>query len=298
MKSIRRFFAGVKEGFSGLWQHRSMGFASVLSMFLTLVILAFVLITVLNLNQAVVDVKDKVNEIEIFVEDSVAGPKIEEMKNHLESQAGVLSVTYKSKEEALANFQETLGEDGYLVEGMQEALPQSFVVEMGDIEQTDTFVRNIQSLEGVSEIRYYQDLVDRIVTISTYVQYAGAAVVILLILISIITIFNTIKLTVFARSKEIQIKKYIGASNPMITSPFIIEGIVFGLIGSALAFVIVYLLYNYLFENYSRAVFNLISSYLIDPAMIMTNILIILITLGVGIGALGSIFSVRKHLEV
>ncbi|NMB15125.1 MAG: FtsX-like permease family protein, partial [Gallicola sp.] len=104
--------------------------------------------------------------------------------------------------------------------------------------------------------------------------------------------------TVFARSKEIQIKKYIGASNPMITSPFIIEGIVFGLIGSALAFVIVYLLYNYLFENYSRAVFNLISSYLIDPAMIMTNILIILITLGVGIGALGSIFSVRKHLEV
>ncbi len=298
MKSIRRFFAVVKEGFTGLWQHKSMGFASVLSMFLTLVILGFVLITVLNLNQAVVDIKDKVNEIEIFVEDSITGPKIDEMKNVLESQEGVQSVSYKSKEEALENFQKTLGEDGYLVEGMQDALPQSFVVEMGDIKKTDAFVRQVQSMEGVSEIRYYQDLVGRIVTVSTYVQYAGAAIVIILILISIITIFNTIKLIVFARSKEIQIKKYIGASNPMITSPFIIEGIVFGLAGSLLAFGSVYFLYKYLFENYSGAVFNLISSYLIDPSMIMINILIILIALGVGIGALGSIFSVRKHLKV
>lgn len=298
MKSIRRFFAVVKEGFTGLWQHKSMGFASVLSMFLTLVILGFVLITVLNLNQAVVDIKNKVNEIEIFVEDSITGPKIDEMKNVLESQEGVQSVSYKSKEEALENFQKTLGEDGYLVEGMQDALPQSFVVEMGDIKKTDAFVRQVQSMEGVSEIRYYQDLVGRIVTVSTYVQYAGAAIVIILILISIITIFNTIKLIVFARSKEIQIKKYIGASNPMITSPFIIEGIVFGLAGSLLAFGSVYFLYKYLFENYSGAVFNLISSYLIDPSMIMINILIILIALGVGIGALGSIFSVRKHLKV
>lgn len=298
MKSIRRFFAVVKEGFTGLWQHRSMGFASILSMFLTLVILAFVLITVLNLNQAVVDVKDKVNEVEVFVEDSITGPKIDEMKGILESQEGVKSVSYKSKEEALENFQETLGEDGYLVEGMQDALPQSFVIEMGDIEKTDAFVQQVQSMAGVSEIRYYQDLVDKIATISTYVQYAGAAIVIILILISIITIFNTIKLIVFARSKEIQIKKYIGASNPMITSPFIIEGIVFGLGGSLIAFGMVYFFYKYLFENYSRAVFNLISSYLIDPSMIMFNILIILIALGVGIGALGSIFSVRKHLKV
>lgn len=298
MKSIRRFFAIVKEGFTGLWQHRSMGFASVLSMFLTLLILALVLITVLNLNQAVVDVKDKVNEIEVFVDDTVSGPAIEEMQTLLESQEGVLTVTYKSKEEALENFQETLGEDGYLIEGMQDALPQSFVVEMGDIEKTDALVQNIQSVEGISEIRYYQDLVDRIVTISTYVQYAGAAIVIILILISIITIFNTIKLTVYARSKEIQIKKYIGASNPMITSPFIMEGVVFGLVGALFAFLILYILYNYLFENYSSVVFNLISSYLIDPAMIMVNILIILVALGVGIGALGSIFSVRQHLKV
>lgn len=298
MKSIRRFFAIVKEGFTGLWQHRSMGFASVLSMFLTLLILALVLITVINLNQAVVDVKDKVNEIEVFVDDTVSGPAIEEMQTLLESQEGVLTVTYKSKEEALENFQETLGEDGYLIEGMQDALPQSFVVEMGDIEKTDALVQNIQSVEGISEIRYYQDLVDRIVTISTYVQYAGAAIVIILILISIITIFNTIKLTVYARSKEIQIKKYIGASNPMITSPFIMEGVVFGLVGALFAFLILYILYNYLFENYSSVVFNLISSYLIDPAMIMVNILIILVALGVGIGALGSIFSVRQHLKV
>lgn len=298
MKSIRRFFAIVKEGFTGLWQHRSMGFASVLSMFLTLLILALVLITVLNLNQAVVDVKDKVNEIEVFVDDSISGAAIEEMQTLLESQEGVLTVTYKSKEEALENFQETLGEDGYLIEGMQDALPQSFVVEMGDIEKTDALVSNIQSVEGISEIRYYQDLVDRIVTISTYVQYAGAAIVIILILISIITIFNTIKLTVYARSKEIQIKKYIGASNPMITSPFIMEGVVFGLAGALFAFLVLYLLYSYLFENYSGMVFNLISSYLIDPAMIMMNILIILVALGVGIGALGSIFSVRQHLKV
>ena len=84
----------------------------------------------------------------------------------------------------------------------------------------------------------------------------------------------------------------------MITSPFIMEGVVFGLVGALFAFLILYILYNYLFENYSSVVFNLISSYLIDPAMIMVNILIILVALGVGIGALGSIFSVRQHLKV
>lgn len=298
MKAIRKFFSTLKEGFKGLWQHRSMGVASILSMFLALMILGLVLITVLNLNQAVVDVQDKVNEVEIFLEDVIEGDKIEEMKTLLESQAGVSKVIYKSKEEALISFQETLGEDGYLIEGMQDALPQSFVVEMGDINEIDAFVNTASSLDGVSEIRYYQDLVEKISLVTKYVQYAGIVIVFILIFISIITIFNTIKLTVYARAKEIQIKKYIGASNPMITSPFIIEGVIFGLFGALLAFLVVYLLYSYLFDNYSGAFYEIITGYLIDPSLILMNIFYILLALGVGIGALGSIFSVQKYLKV
>ena len=298
MKKIRIFFAMISEGFTGLWKHKSMGVASVLSMFLTLFMFSAILITMLNLTQVVRDVEGKVNEVEVFIVDGVAEDSIEELQTYFESQLGVGSVTYKSKEEALANFQETLGEDGYLVEGMQEALPQSFLVEMQDLAQTNSFIETIQARDEVLEITYYQDLVDRMVQITTYVQYFGVILISVLILISIITIFNTIKLIVYARMKEIQIKKYIGASNPMITSPFIIEGIIFGLLGAVIAFLAIYFFYDFLYYNYNEVIYGLISSYLIDPNLFMMHIAIILLSLGVGIGAVSSLFSVQKYLKV
>ncbi len=276
MKKIRIFFTTIKEGISGIWKHRGMGFASILSIVLALLILGVVIISTLSLKQAVGDIESKVDEIDVFIEETATDEDLANIKESIEKIDGVGSTTYKSKEDALNVFKKTID----------------------DISKSEDFVKTAKEIPGVGEIRYYQDMIEKVVTISEYVQYGGVVAVIALIIISILIISNTIKLTVVARKKEIQIKKYIGATNSVITRPFIVEGIVFGLIGSLIAFLLIYWGYKVFYTTYSKDVFNIFATYLVEPGIIYDNILIIFITLGVSIGILGSSFSLRKYLRV
>jgi len=299
MKKIRIFFTTIKEGISGIWKHRGMGFASILSIVLALLILGVVIISTLSLNQAVGDIESKVDEIDVFIEETATDEDLANIKESIEKIDGVGSTTYKSKEDALNVFKKTIDDDeGYLLDGMEEAFPRSYIITMKDISKSEDFVKTAKEIPGVGEIRYYQDMIEKVVTISEYVQYGGVVAVIALIIISILIISNTIKLTVVARKKEIQIKKYIGATNSVITRPFIVEGIVFGLIGSLIAFLLIYWGYKVFYTTYSKDVFNIFATYLVEPGIIYDNILIIFITLGVSIGILGSSFSLRKYLRV
>lgn len=299
MKKIRIFFTTLKEGISGIWKHRGMGFASIISILLALLILGVIIISTLSLNQAVGDIESKVDEIDVFIENDVSDEDLATIIDSIKKIDGVGNTAYKSKEDALNIFKKTIDDDeGYLLDGMEEAFPRSYVITMEDINKSEDFVKTAKDIPGVGEIRYYQDMIEKVVTISDYVQYGGMIAVIALIVISILIISNTIKLTVVARKREIQIKKYIGATNSVITGPFIIEGIVFGLIGSLIAFGLIYWGYKGFYTRYSKDIFNILATYLVEPEVIYDNILVIFVTLGVSIGILGSSFSLRKYLKV
>lgn len=299
MKKIRIFFTTLREGISGIWKHRGMGFASIISILLALLLLGVITISALSLNQAVGDIENKVDEIDVFIETDVPEEKLETIKSQLESIGGIKKISYKSQEDALEVFKKTIDDnEGYLLEGMENAFPRSYIINMEDINNSNDFVNKAKDIDGVGEIRYYQDMVDKVVKISDYVQYGGIIAVVSLMIISILIISNTIKLTVVARKREIQIKKYIGATNSVITGPFIVEGIVFGLIGSLLAYGILYWGYGAFYTNYSKDIFNVIATYLVSPDMILDHILVIFVTLGVSIGILGSSVSLRKYLKV
>lgn len=299
MKKIRIFFTTLKEGISGIWKHRGMGFASIISILLALLILGVIIISTLSLNQAVGDIESKVDEIDVFIENDVSDEDLATIRDSIKKIDGVGNTAYKSKEDALNIFKKTIDDDeGYLLDGMEEAFPRSYVITMEDISKSEDFVKTAKDIPGVGEIRYYQDMIEKVVTISDYVQYGGIVAVIALIVISILIISNTIKLTVVARKREIQIKKYIGATNSVITGPFIIEGIVFGLIGSLIAFGLIYWGYKGFYTRYSKDILNILTTYLVEPEIIYDNILVIFVTLGVSIGILGSSFSLRKYLKV
>lgn len=159
-------------------------------------------------------------------------------------------------------------------------------------------VKNINPIEGVESIKYYKDVIDKMMLFSNYIQIGGIAVVGILVLVSIFIIANTIKITVSSRKREINIMKYVGATNGYIRGPFIIEGILFGLVGAIIAMLIINFGYEYFFESVNDKFYVLFTVYLVPPASLLKDIAIIFTSIGVGIGGLGSIISLKRFLNV
>lgn len=289
----------IKQGFQGMWRNKGMGLASVTSITAVLIILGLVLIMILSLNNLVIDTKEKFDEIQIFLEDDITAGNLERIENEVKDREEVLSVIFKSKEEALKDMKEDWGDEGYLLEGLEpNPLPNTLIIKLKDIEYADTVVSRVNNLPGIENIQYNQDLIEKLVLLANYVRNGGLAIVGILLLVSVFVISNTIKLTVTARKREINIMKYVGATNGYIRGPFIIEGLLFGLIAAIVSILIVNYGYGYFFESVGDRLYVLFTVYLVPPAALMKDISIIFAAIGTGIGALGSLVSLRRFLNV
>ncbi|HBB28191.1 MAG TPA: ABC transporter permease, partial [Clostridiales bacterium] len=162
---------------------------------------------------------------------------------------------------------------------------------------SDYVIQEIKKSGFVEDIRYYQDAVKSLVSISQMLKNVGTVIIGILILISIFIISNTIKITVVFRRKEIELMQYIGATNGYVRGPFIIEGIVLGIIGSLIATGIIALSYNYFTGYLTEFLLSGFSTYIVKFNVIFKDIAIIFVTIGVGIGTLGSLISLKKFLN-
>lgn len=277
-----------------------MGVASVSSIAAVLVILGIVLILVLSVNTLVADTQEKLDEVEVFLKEDLSDTQKERIRETIESQEGVISVIKKTKDQALEIIKDEWGEDAYLLEGLEEdnPLPESYVAQLESLEKADTIVESIKDLDGIDRIRYHKEAIEKLLLFAEYVQKGGMVIIIVLILVSIFIISNTIKITVNSRSREINIMKYVGATNAYIKGPFIIEGVLFGMIGAGLAILITYFGYGYLFDIINERLYEFFQVMLVAPTMIFEDISIMFIAIGGGIGALGSVISMKRFLNV
>ncbi|MDY6065882.1 MAG: permease-like cell division protein FtsX [Finegoldia sp.] len=296
MEKIRIIKSTFKEGLKGVWDNRSMGFSAILTIAMALFILGAVLISILTLNQSVKDFKDKLNVVNVYVDTDANDEKVKLIGDVISKMDGIESVKYISKERAKKSFSESL-EDESLIEGMDEAFPASYELVLKDISQADKYIEELKGIDGVYKVSYFRDLVLKILNISRIVRIMGTIVVGVLLFISALNIYNTIRITVQSRSKEILIKKGIGASPTVISSPLVIEGIIYGIIGSLIGFLAIYYLYKYGYLRYNELVFGVLSTYLVPAELIKVNMLEIFISLGVAIGAVGSSLSSMKYLK-
>jgi cell division transport system permease protein len=289
----------IKQGFQGAWRNRGMGVASIGSITAVLIILGIVLIMVLSINNLVVETKSKFDEIQVFLDDDISEENAKAIEKEALGNPGVLAVEYKSKEEALRDMKKGWEENAYLLEGLEtNPLPNSYIVKLKDIEYANQVVEKISGLDGVEDVNYYQELIEKMLIIANYVRGGGLIVILILIFISIFIISNTIKITVAARKREINIMKYVGATNGYIRGPFVIEGVIFGLIGAILSIIIVNRGYTYFFHSLSTELYVLFTVYLVPPKALIKDISIIFVAIGMGIGALGSMLSLKRFLNV
>lgn len=282
-----------------MWRNKSMGLASITSIAAVLMILGIVLVLILSINNVVNDTKLEFDEVEVFLEDEISSEQMTKIEDTAKDVPGVVSVIYRSKDQALEIMKEDWGEDAYLLEDLEtNPLPNSYIIKVEDIELADNLVNSIKTLDGVEEVKYYKDIIDRLLNFASYIRIGGMIIIAVLVFVSIFIISNTIKLTVTSRKREINIMKYVGATNSYIRGPFIIEGIFFGLVGALISIAVVYFAYRYLYLNMNESFYNMFTFYLIPPESIISDISVIFLTLGAGIGAMGSMLSLKKFLNV
>lgn len=290
----------IKDGFKGIARHFSMAFASIISILSVLLILSTVLIIVLSVNKVVGDTKEKINEVKVFLLDGVDDAGIKELEGKIKDIDGVKNVKFISKDEGLESMFEQWENKSYLLEEYKEdnPLPNAFKVNVEDIEKINDVAANIKLIPGVEDVRFLSEEVIHLLKISKYMQIGGFGLIVALIFISIFLISNTIKLSISSRKKEIEIMKYVGATNSYITGPYVFEGIFIGLIAAVLAIMVVKFGYSYIYEYIVVSNSSLLNEAIVSPDSILDDFSIIFITLAVGIGMLGSIGSLKKLLKV
>lgn len=292
--STKEYF--VKETFKSIKRNQLMSLASVSTVALSLLVLGIFMVMVLNANHIAKFLETQV-QISVYMEDSASTEKLASTGKTLKALPGVTSVKAVTKEEALERFKERLGDQANLLDfiGDENPFPYSFEVNVDKPERINELAPKINELEGVETAKFAQEVVEHIFQLTKMLRIGGSLLVIALALATLFIIVNTIRITVFARRREVTIMKYVGATDWFIRWPFLLEGMFLGFTGALIATFVISQVYGAILERVhaTLAFFPLLPAW---PLLVYINITLIVI--GTAIGAAGSSISLRKFLKV
>lgn len=298
MKLMSKFLYSLKQGIKGVFHNKTMSFISIISVTASLMILGIVLTIVLNINQFIKVTKDEINEVRVSVESNIEDDARIELKSNISKLKGVKSVEYRTKETSFKDLKKSWGEDAYLLEGVNNPLDDYYVVTIDSPNNIKNISNKILKLDGANDVKYAQDVMKNFLSISDTVTKFGTVFIVLLLLICLVIISNTIKSRVYSKKEEIQIIKYVGASNGFVIAPFIVEGFIIGIIGSVLAISSCIGMYGYIIEKITTIISSVMGNIVLPLASVYMYLIAVLLVTGISVGILGSVVSVKRHLKV
>lgn len=292
-----------KQGFHNFKDNRLMSVASVGVVCSCLIIVGLCGLLAINVNSFVKYLGDQ-NEVIIYVKEGTDEETLAAMDKSIKEDTAVSKYTYVSKEDALLEQMGYLEEYSSLLAGYQgenNPLPASFRCHIKNLEQLQEVSVRFAAMEGVDYISTPTEIAGVLITLKNVTYYSGMAVLGILVFVSIVVISNTIRLTVFARRKEINIMKYVGATNGFIRLPFIVEGLIIGTISALVTFAVISGGYGYLFNYVHTQATGFISTLalsMISYKAIWAYMLAGFLGFGWFIGAVGSVLSMKRYLKV
>ncbi|MDT8903939.1 permease-like cell division protein FtsX [Anaeroselena agilis] len=293
---VRTFEYFIREAFSSLRHNGLMSIASVSTVALSLLILGMFLIMVLNLNHMASTLESQV-QISVYLKDNLTDLETREVGTRITKVPGVVQVTFVNKDQALARFKQRLGEQqGILaVLGDTNPLPNAFEVKVDKPGMVKPVAEAVAKFKGVENARFGQEIIEQLFTLTKMIRLIGLALILFLALAALFIISNTIRITVFARRKEIGIMKYVGATDSFIRWPFLIEGMILGFCGAGIAVFLLIEAYTVLTgQIYQKLVFLP----LIPKYPFLTYVSVFILAAGTVIGALGSTISLKRFMKV
>lgn len=288
----------LKQALLQVGRNKGMSLASVFAITAMMMILGLFFVITVNVNLFTEMVKQDYEQVEIFLKDDTSAEQSQTIMEKLEGYKNVEKVEYRTQEDALKIMKKRWGESSYLLDSLgKNPLPNSILITTDSLESANKVTEFAGSQEGVEDVKYYKETVEKLTSVTDFLQLAALIIMVFLIVVSIVVVSNTIKLTVFARAKEISIMKYVGATNWFVRGPFLVEGILIGIFASLVSAGITYLVYNQIVKALGAQVMTIISSPLVPAGYLAGNLICIFLAMGISIGACGSIISMRRFLD-
>ena len=290
----------IGEGIRNTFKNKKSTFSAMLVMCISMLMFGFFFIVGENVDHIMSTVEDA-QAIQVFIELDTSDSNIDILGDKIKEINGVDgdNLKFLSKEEGFDQYLERYGDKAYLIEPYQDVIPDSYIVNFTDLTLVKEVENQINELENVKNITSANETMEKLVSITNGIRIVTALILGGLVIGAIFIISNTIKLTVYARRKEISIMKYVGATNSFIRSPFIVEGIIIGIISACISILIVGGGYKIIAtELLSSAVIQNLGITLVTFGDMFNMLIIVYLILGIGIGVLGSSLSMRKYLEV
>ena len=295
---IKSFFYSLKQALVQLNRNKTMALTSLFSITAMLLILGMFFILVVNVNLLTESAKDQFDMVEVYMLDDATDDQINTIMDSVKTLDYTDTVEFLDKDDAMDEMKDRWGDNGYLLDGLQEnPLPRSIRITIKNIEDSQELVDYVSNFEGIEKVKYNQSEINKILKITNSIQVGALVIIVFLIFVSIIVVSNTVKLTVLARGREISIMKYVGATNWFIRGPFLIEGIIIGILAALISAGVICGLYSLIIANISEQMLVMFSTGLVPVAFMTENLIVIFLALGVSIGAMGSMISMRRFLD-
>ena len=293
----------IRQGFKGIWRNKMMTFASFCILLVSLIMVGFAILVSINLDKVIGNIEEK-SEVMVVIKDNVSKQAMDELQQKIEDIPNVSELRLYGRDKALESMMEKMSEaqkDYFLKYVDDNPLPDVFRLNVKDIQKMNDTTAQISMFEGVESVQSPTEFADILISFRRIFFIVAIAIVVALVLVSLIIISNTTRASVFARREEIQIMKYVGATNAFIRTPFFVEGMVTGFFAGAGAFFITWAVYRSVFrilmeQGTLMRAFGVGS--IIPFNKIQLWVALAYLVIGALVGALGSVVSTRRHIDV
>ena len=290
----------IGEGIRNTFKNKKSTFSAMLVMCISMLIFGLFFILGENINHIMGTVEDA-QAIQVFMELDVTDEEIVILGEQIKQIDGVDSnkVKFLSKEEGFDKYLERYGDKAYLFEPYKDVISDSYIINFTDLKFVSEVETKIGELDNIKKITSANETMEKLVNITNGIRIVTIVILAGLVIGAIFIISNTIKLTVYARRKEISIMKYVGATNSFIRWPFIVEGIIIGILAAGISILVVGGAYKIIATKLLEStVIQNLGITLVSFGNMFSMIIIVYLVLGIGIGVIGSAISMRKYLEV
>lgn len=296
------------DGTKNLFKNKRSTFASIVIMSFTLLLFGIFLIMAKNLNKYAKQIQDD-EHIEVYIALDAKDSEIEELRKKIDDikidgEKAVVNIRYKSKDDAKEAMKKMLKEVGTTLKNLDSEsnfLPASFLLKISKMENANKVKAEIEAMPSVRSVRHNQEVAGIIMNALKIIRIVSFVIILVLIISSVLIISNTIKLTVFARRKEISIMKYIGATDNFIRGPFVIESLLIGIISAIIPLILLGLIYKPIqgiIYNLNNEIGSGKAASVLSYGSLLPDLILSFFALGIGIAIFGNIVSMRRYLEV
>ena len=299
MKPFRMLGRSIRDAFKSVIRNFSLSLASISCITITLIIVALAVIASLNVQNFTSEI-EKDMTIVVFLDNNTTEEEAKEVEERIKNIKNTGEYTFETKQQVKERMQKESDVFNAVLENFEEGnspLKDTFQVKVKNIEKIKDTAEKIEAIEHVAVVRYGEGMVDKMISAFESIEKVTYGVVIALILVTIFLIVNTIKLTISARKKEIEIMRLVGASNFTIKTPFIIEGMVLGMFGSIVPIIITTYGYMAFYKHFNGYLYSELIK-LILPEPFIYQVSLIVLGTGILVGMIGSSRAVRKYLKV